>query len=105
MKKISLILSIFVLAGCKFHQPLPDVTLTVYDAKRAVCRDYKLVDAASMTFEGPVARWPEGHENCMRVFGFREDDFKKVQNWIRDEQKNQKSARVYHSEEMESQLQ
>lgn len=88
MKKTYLILSILFYTGCK-SADFPDELVTIVDIKNEVCRDYKLIDAKSVKFEGPVARYRLDDPKCESIIGYRPKAFKNIQNWIRDQQKTQ----------------
>lgn len=90
------------LLGCKQVSPFPDELLTVVDISNKVCRDYKLIDSKAVIFDGPVAKYSLGSDKCKMVFGYRDQAFKNVQNWIRDSQAVQ--AKVYHRPDVDAQL-
>lgn len=99
MKEISLTLScLLLLISCKGKDSYPDVPLIIMDLANGQCRYYKLVDKENIKFDGPVERhnlykYDENgnvvkNDMCEGVIGYLPRDFKKVQNWARDNQGN-----------------
>lgn len=99
-------LTVFVVASmlsaCKTTEPFPNELLTRVDIANGVCRDYKLVNAKELIFEGPVARYSLSDSRCDGIFGYRPKAFKNVQNWARDQQAGR--VMVIHHDEMETML-
>lgn len=97
-KKNFLILSLLFLTSCKHASEYPDVLVTIIDLQNVQCRQYKMIDKEKVLFDGPVATHnlyyideqgkTKPNKICEGLIGYTPKEFKQVQNWARDIQKD-----------------
>lgn len=85
MKKIGLILSLFLLSSCVSRiGEFPVKRLFVTDLANGVCAEYEITDAKNLKFELKFEHALLAGGDCDRLVGFHRDDFNTAKNWIRD---------------------
>lgn len=83
MKKIGLILSALFLTTCA-HAQFPAKRLYVVDLTSGVCVEYDIVDATNLKVRLRQELPLQKGGACDRMAGFHRNEFKPVQNYIRD---------------------
>lgn len=85
MIRVSIILGLLFFASCASGlRPFPAKYLYVVDVTNQVCAKYRIVDLEKLTvvLESESRLVPKGP--CDRAVGFHRNEFKSVQNWVRD---------------------
>lgn len=83
MKKIGLILSFLFLTTCA-HAQFPATKLYVVDLTNGVCAEYDIVDATNFKVRHKRDLALQKGGPCDRMAGFHRNEFKGVQNYVRD---------------------
>lgn len=84
MKKTFLILSL-ALVSCKKSTEFPVDKIYVVDLNNSVCVEYPIIDKKRVKV-GDGTELPLAVEGpCNRLVGLEKSDFKKLQNWARDQ--------------------